>query len=447
MTNPAPSATAPPPGTRLRELTDLLCSALPTEADLEMMVAESLHTDLHTDYVADGLPLRPTASALIRALDARGITPTLLRAVLAARPTRADLREVVARYHPEALPTDTDTKVTELGRALDAAARGLADPAVRALVEESRGSVERLRREVDVLARYKDLHDCLHQIQLKLLRQVADTARRLRTDPTAGGMLDEQLDDLRTLASGAREAAAGLPDTPGTLRAVELRWVSTLDAVAESLRTALDTLEDQPAAEAVRSLRSILRVQPFRLNELLAVTAQELPLGQLLETLRRVALAVAERSGPTADLDAGTAALEELIPDLLGHVREHWLWQEAEKDLWLAEEEIHKGTPEGMAEFQYVWDDVTRRVQALAAADPAAQWARDVTRFEAELRAALEAAPAEPVRVRLAFDRFRRSVLIRFYVVDGALKEKCGKVTAIGEPLDNLLRQVPDGSS
>jgi hypothetical protein len=51
------------------------------------------------------------------------------------------------------------------------------------------------------------------------------------------------------------------------------------------------------------------------------------------------------------------------------------------------------------------------------------------------------------VRVRLAFDRFRRSVLIRFYVVDGALKEKCGKVTAIGEPLDNLLRQVPDGSS
>lgn len=447
MPTPAPPSAAPPEGTRLRELTDLLCSALPTEAELEMIVLESLHTGLHTDYVPDGLTLRQTASELIRALDEHGTTATLLQAVLAARPTRADLREVVARYHPEAIPTDTDTKVNEVGRALEATARGLSDPAVRVLVEESRGSVELLRREVDVLARYKDLHDCLHQIQLKHLRQVADAARRFRTDPLAGGMLGEYLDELQIVASDAREAAAGLPATPGTLRAVELRWVSTLDAVAVGLRTALDTLDDHAASEAVRSLRTMLRVQPFRLNELLAVTAQELPLNQLLETLRRVALAVGTQSGLSGELDAGTTALAELIPDLLGHVREHWLWQEAEKELWLAEEEIHKGTPEGTAEFQALWDDVTRRVQGLAAADPSAGWARDVTRFEADLRAALAAAPPEPVRIRLAFDRYRRTVLVRFYLVDKALKEKCGKVTAIGEPLDNLLRQVPHGSS
>jgi hypothetical protein len=447
MTTPAPFAAPPQDGTRLRELTDLLCSALPTEAELEMIVSESLHVALHTEYVPDGLTLRQTASALIRALDERGITPTLLHAVLAARPARGDLREVVARYHPEAVPTDTDTKVTEVGRALEAAARGLGDPAVRAQVEESRGSVERLRAQVEVLACYKELHDCLHQIQLKHFRQVADAARRFRTDSLAGGTLEEYLDQLRIVASDAREAALRLPDTPSA-RPQELLWVSSLDSVAAGLRTALDTLEDGVAREAIRKLKSILFVEPFRINHLLALTAQELPLNRLLETLRGVAQAVGAQSALTRDLEAGIAALEALIPDLLGHVREHWAWQEVEKELWLAEEEIHRGVPEAMPEFASAWSGITRRVQVLAAADPTAPWAVDVTRFEADLRAALaaEADAGVPVRSRMGFDRYRRSVLFRFYLVDKALKEKCGKVTAIGEPLDNLLRQVPDGS-
>lgn len=437
-------ASAPTEGERHAELAKVLYDAFDDVRGLGIFVAKSLGAGLHRDYVTDGLTLAETTFELVEVLDTLGTTRKLIHDALVARPDRKDLRDRVARFHPDWVPSDTELRVKEVGDAIRATGEGLGDPAVRALVEESWGSVARLRHDVDVLARYKELHDCLHQVQLKHFRQVADAARRFRADPLAGGTLEEYLDQLRTVVSDAREAAGGLPDTPSA-RPQELLWVDTLDAVAAGLRAALDTLDDRAAADAVRKLKTLLRTEPFRVNQMLALTAQGLPLKPLLETLRRVAAAVGSGS---RDLAAGVAALEALIPDLLGHVQEHWRWQEVEKDLWHAEDSLHQGSEEAMVDFELLWPGITSRVRALAAADPAAPWAVDVGRFEQALAEAMPAAPAapDPVRARMAFDRYRRSVLYRFYLVDKGLKEKCGKVTAIGEPLDNLLRQVPDGS-
>ena len=45
-----------------------------------------------------------------------------------------------------------------------------------------------------------------------------------------------------------------------------------------------------------------------------------------------------------------------------------------------------------------------------------------------------------PVKIRLAFQRYRRLAGTRFYQVDAELKALCGELRSVGEPLAAVLR-------
>lgn len=442
-------------GQRLGELTRLLCGAFDGPS-IDMLVHVNYGASLYTEFVAPGLPLDQTVFRLLVALEMRG-TPEvliLMRAVLKARPNHAEIQGAVRRFYPQVIDPapGIQDRVIQVTDSLVAFRKLARDPALHALVVESRSELVRIAIEIDVLARYKELHDCLHMVQLKLYRQVTDAVRRFRTDFVSLGTLETYLVELRIIATDAREAATKLPNNP-RVRGQEMAWVVVLEAVADDLRTAIEELDEQKAANALRKLKGLLRIEPFRVNQLLALTAQELPLDRLVDTLARAAPAAPsggsappDPGDPLERIRRGVAGLQTLLPGLLGQVTEHWLWQEIEKDLWQAEESLRLGTPETLDEFWSLWPGVRDRVRALCGTDPAASWATDLARFAALFEEAFPAppTPTDPVRAEVSFTLYRNAVMYRFYLVDKALKTTCDAVSTIGRPLDDLLEGITD---
>jgi hypothetical protein len=435
-------------GARLSELADLLCSAF-DDFGLEELVSVTLGQGLFKVYAAPGTPLRQTAYRLLQRAGEEGTTEMLLRGVLARRPNRPDLRPIIGKHYPQALlpmPV-TRAQVSDVVDGLEAVKRRSADPAVNAMVTESRAELERVNRELHLLARYKNLHDALHLVQLRHLRVVTGAVRRLRTDPTAGMELTDYVAELQIHAVAARGAAEGLPD--GTAREDELAWVTTLEAAVTDLRTALDTLDDRTGALAVANLKQVLRVQPFRINQHLTSTAQRLPLTKLIAALQKIASTTANGEQQRGYLDDAITSLQALVPDLLGCVHEHRLWQEVENDLWLAQTGWEQGaTSDALGDFWIVWPRITERVATLSAAYTTDAWAVRLNNYAAAFKRAFPD-PANVVDLagaQAAFDRFRHDALFRFYLVDKTLKDKCGAITAIGQPLDDLLREVARGA-
>ena len=425
---------------RTARLTALICDTFPSVDELEQVVVGRLPERLYTDYVAPGLPLPDTVSRLLREMEGRGLTTVLLQALVDARPQRTEFHTAVKALCPEVkLPrpevVGVSIAVGELGNLL-------ASPGAGAQIASSRGEIARLSHDIGMLTRYKKLHDCLHQIQLKHYRLLMDAVRRFRTDPLSYSTLQEYLYQLRVQVADARSAAAGLPDTP-TARQQETLWIDTLELVVESLRKALDDYEEPVAAEGILRLKGILRVQPARLNQFLALTVKGLPLERLRDTLERVASGL--DPAQAGDLRKGIDGLRALIPDLLGKVQEHLAWQDLERDLWQTEDILHQGNADTMDEFWFLWPAVKSRMQSLTAADPAAKWAVDIVRAMCDFDVAFPApsAPLDPMRARNAFDRFRRAALHRFYLVDKSLLEKCEQVTLIRQPLNELLEKIP----
>jgi hypothetical protein len=51
----------------------------------------------------------------------------------------------------------------------------------------------------------------------------------------------------------------------------------------------------------------------------------------------------------------------------------------------------------------------------------------------------------DPVRLREAFRRFRRQAMLRFFQVDLNLRELCGEIAPIGDPVTALLEEAKYG--
>ncbi len=364
------------------------------------------------------------------------------------RPDDARAKDIIGRILPEALaaPPGTATQVEAACRGVEAIHAHLGNAAVRDRIVTSQDDLKRVARDLDLLARYKALHDSLHMLQIKHLRPLASAARQLGTDPSASDILGEYVDQLRIQSLNARTAACGLPDTPGE-RDVEMGWVVALDAVIDGFRTALGNDDGQAAIASFYKLKAILRAQPARLDNLLVITARRAPLSRLVGTLQEVAEAASNGNGRSSDLTAGILALQRLVPDQMGLVAEHTAWQQVTSDLWQADEALHQASSELLEEFQYLWQSLWSKVRAISTSNPAADWAKALNQHAAEFEKAfpMPATPPVPAPVRTLFNRFLRDAMFQFFGVDKTLHSQCGEIIKLGEPLERLLREVSHG--
>jgi hypothetical protein len=440
-------ADCPLAGTALGELKDLLCTVFDA-AGLEMHVRVTLGDGLYNAYAAKTDPLEVVAFRLLEGLQRHGTTALFLQSVVQARPHRPDVGACIVKWCPQSQqpPPQTKTLVDGVIEGVQEVRRRVGNPAVRGRIDGSRDHLRRMTGEIELLAGYKTLHDVLHKIQLKHYRFLSGVLRDLRSRPDAPDLLDGYTAEMRTFATDARAAAVALPAV-ANIQAQELAWVEELDKVVIDLRALGPNDDERTAFDPIRRLKRILRLEPFRVNRLLALTAQNLPLAPLIDTLKDIADAVARVDATEDRIQSGLNSLRRLEPRLLGRVTEHRLWQEIENDLWLAEETLSQGSHDSWEEFRLLWERIKQQIGALSALEPDATWVKGLARHVATCDAACESTgpPADLVNLRRTFGRYRLDALHQFYQVDLDLKSSCGEIVAIGRPLSDLLADVNHG--
>jgi hypothetical protein len=414
--------------------------------DLDRIVRYNLGSGLFVDYAAHG-KFRNVVEQLLTKTEQKGSTVKLFEGVLKFLPNDPDVRAVIGRNLPQAIlaAPETAKQVSAVAQGFKAVRASLSNGKAYALLAASRRDLERLAGDIDLLSRYKTLHDVLHTLQIQFLRLIDSAARKLETDPSASDALLVYLDQLQTKWVDAEQAAQGLPGTPGE-RDEQIGWVLKLGAVIDALREAVGKTDGHAAVACVYKLKPMLRAQPPRLGELIVITARRMPIARLVETLQQVAGASIREDAHAEDLASGIAALQQLIPDQMGLVSQHLEWQKIADFLWQADELLHQGSAESLEGFQYVWQDLAAMVKEIAVSDPASDWAialnRDAAAFETAYP--MRQGTAVSDQAKRCFGMFMNGANNRFYRVDKALHALCDEIVKLGQPLRALLEEVPD---
>jgi hypothetical protein len=424
---------------QVEQLGELLVKHLDDEGkELDNVVKRNLGSGLFVEYAGRG-PFVNVVSQLLTKTEQRGSTVKLFAGVIKRRP---DLTDMIAKILPEAAAAAPKTaeQVAEVLDGVSGVHARLESAAVRKRILKSFDDLERVVIDLDLLARYKALHDCLHDLQVKHLRQVTTDAKRLREDPLANDNLSEYLHQLQIQASRARTAAEGLPDTPGE-RDVQMRWISALDAIINDLRAALTGMDNKAATKAVYGLKAILRKEPSELDHLLVITARRVPLSRLLDTLEDIATDSRNGAKERLDLSNAIVALQHLIPDQMGLIAEHTDWQQVARDFWQADDALQIGNSDSLEEFQYHWDSLWNKIRTIIADDPKAPWATELNRQANDLFT-FPLTPPVPEHVKSRFGLFQRDAMFQFFKVDQSLHRQCNEIIKLGEPLQRLLKDA-----
>lgn len=411
-----------------------------SENELKELVRTTMGAGLFEEFAAPGKALNSIVFELLMAVERRGTTATLLRGIARARPDKADLQDAFRRLCPEALasPTETGVQVDAVNAGLNAARSRIDDPAVAAAISDSRGDLERISRELTLLASYKALHDGLQRVQMQPYPELRASVKRFQAEDGDIETIESQLYQLRLIVPDLRSAADGLPDTMAG-RQRELKWIEKVEQAAEALATAVEGMNQHMAVGALRVLRDVIRREPFVVNSQFTATADRLNLERLTETFERIIAAIPGEEGPAGELRKSLSALRQMTPELKGRVAEHLEWQDVENKLWTAEESVQAGSGDRIADFELDWPGIDQQVRAIAGADPSARWSTDLAKRSDAVTASLN---GDRARLQSAFDRYRREALIRFFLVDKTLKAQCDSILGIAQPIQRLLGGV-----
>lgn len=422
---------------QIKPLADAIGDAFST-AELDGIVRQSTGDGLFKEWVGEGDPHRVIAHKLLIALEEHGRARLFLAHVLSRAPA---LRDLIKRGCPAALttPIEIRNQVPLVLAGLKATQATLQDPAVKARLATSRESLEAVARQIDSLESYKKMHDCLHQLQMKPFSYLRSIAKRLAQDPFYPG-LREYLEQLQTSCENLHSLPDGLPDSPPWVKKIEIDWIDKLQKATDIYQSALDASDAQAMRDATNEVRAVMRYQPVRLNNMICLTAQTLPLEKLMQALLEVSSVV----GPErAELNTAYESMRDLRATLLGRVAEHNMWQEADNKIWLLEETLAGASNEAREDFEFDWPAAKDAILFLADMDPNAKWSQRIHEYSMSLDD--ELAREEEVASRAlenSFDAYRREARVRFFRVDKLLRGDCEALVRIGKPLLEILEDL-----
>lgn len=427
-------------------LQSVICVAFTGEhghGRLKDFVKDALQFDIYVKLGGPDTPIEQFATKLIEEVSSEGTFDPLLRKLLVHRKGDRILRDLVGQVLPDALAlvpqADHEKALLESAQGgVGALERLRSDPAVSARLSEAAVDLKAIAANLALLAAYKNMHDVLHTVQLRLYPPITDEIAAFKDDLDAAGNLSIHARELSSVAADATEFAATFPDAG--LAVQEKGLSATLETLATKLKEAADR-EDQPAAKAaLMQLKQLLRFHPPRLNHNLVAAARQIPVGKLVETMRVAAASLADADPERRLLtDAGTA-LETLMRDIQAQVEEHEAWQMVENHLWGSEEALQRDDELAAEELTILWPLVTGQIEAIGVRMPGS-WMEDLQRYATDFSTAcpMPATPPLAREARRAFKRYVYLSRLHFYDVDRALQSRCSDVATLSQPLKQLI--------
>jgi hypothetical protein len=434
-------------GEQTQELTDALGGDQGAAFDhdtLEQMVRFKLGKDLYA-LVARDKPLHTVAFELIKVAEQEGWTDALVRAAYISRPNNTRVKAFVDQHWPEArVPEEFAQQVQAVKTglvALSAILERLADPGIRLTIGGFSAVFKLTLEKIETLRRYKGLHASLHQLNTKYVPSINVAAKLYRQDPTHFDLLQSYATQLKSEAGRIRLVARSLRSYPA-----EKEWIDALEDAAALVLRSLDDTNDVNVQGGIRDLRRVLIDEPPRINGLLCDAAGDLHLEELIQAMRVIKGYLAKRPGadngslPAADFHIGLRSLLLLQPRLAGLVEEHFAWQLLEKEFTAADTRTAV-TPE---ERFPRWADFKKRLLRLCDLAEAKDWSRGLRELIGQLEEAARAGDARQFGRR--YNTFHTLASDRFFNVDDELLDLSEQLPTIGQPLDQLLRILTNGS-
>ena len=405
----------------LKAVADAIGDALTTER-LETAVLSATGNGLFKEYASASDPPRTAVKRTLERLIEEGVERWLLVRVMVDAIADEQLRRLIVKASPEALgPPRADGQVERALQCLAPVKAAVLRPEYLPTLKASCKKLLEVSEGIRVLAAFKDLHECLHGLHLKL---------SFRSPAVADDQ--ERLGDLQRTCDAARAAAAPL----GGGSAVEGAWIAELERIAAELRPAVGGADRAAAQGSLERAQRLCRVHLARLNARIFAAADGLSLDALLQALP-----------PEVALEDSFATLAHAIRDLKATVMArallHKLWQDAENEISLLEDML--GRPEGGLEhLAESWLVLRAHVILLASLDGQADWAKRATSSAESIET--ELTREQPwAGVRPSFEEFSRDLRFRFYAVDATLKADCGSLGRLHAPLASLVQEIGNG--
>ncbi len=375
-----------------------------------------------------------------------GMISVLLRGAITARPADQDLRAFAEQVSPYALqPVSDDQDVqeahdheleTKINFALIDLNRIRQARDLHHIMASYRPDFEKTRQQIVILAKYKELHNCLHEVQ-KRLNAISNNVERLKSDDYVQRYLKEDASFLRDLARKARNQLPGLPTADE-----EQDWIDQLQSCADDMKAAsiAASVIDENVLGVPERLVHLLP-NASHINRELVGTAKDVGLNNFAETMRLVE----QQLGATMPDDSlkcltqGTLAVGRLRSRLAGLVAEHDEWQSLDTDLEYTKTQ-KKIQPQ--ARFSS-WPQFKAKLIGLCDAFPQEEWSIELKEMMKPWMA--DDPPPEPkipANIRKLdedFHAFYKQCVDRFIKVDDELNELCKKITSFETPLDALL--------
>ncbi|CDZ68159.1 Hypothetical protein NGAL_HAMBI2605_64430 [Neorhizobium galegae bv. orientalis] len=393
-------------------------------------------------------------ACLVRA-EGDGTTLALLGFAVAARRADTVFREIVVAVVPQAADFQAEIKlaIPDIIRGLDWTLDQLDDPAIRNTLVGSSARLAELRRKVTKLDVYKLFHDSLHRLQMRRFASLREAASAIELGSVSDLLFDFQ-NQIRASVVLVTDQLDRLPWDEED-RAEQRRWITKLGTAAAGLQKAFDSGDPDLARQSLNVVKQVLDTQPTAVNGRIFSIAETLGLGDLVATLEQVA-AVGQLT-ERARIVAAAVTLKNLQSVLIGRVREHGLWQEADDDLAPLEQHFVRPVRELITEFSIDWAALKRKFPTLWSSDPDSSWAMQLKLYQRnvddELATLDRAAEADAVsngdgrpsgRLMQQFASFKAEARHRFFVVDTALKADCEALLAIDPALGAIITRLND---
>lgn len=279
--------------------------------------------------------------------------------------------------------------------------------------------------QVHVLRTYKDVHDLLHDLQLRCYENLIQEVRRFPEDPFAADNLGRYADNLEYIVAALQDIADRSP-----FIAPPPFWIKTLAQAHADICTALLTTDAALLRRAAAQIKRVLQQHPAQINSQLNSAVRSMRLATLLKAMASIRDVCSSFDVDPHDidrLDASLAALDGLNQHLTQLVADHDQWQVVDMLLWMIDD-----LAANAEDMELHWASLKEQTANLYAAS-VEPWARDLQAQEAQLEHAVAA--HDGGNLARCFDSYRRRAILRFYRVDKNLKELCDKLDRIDGPL------------
>jgi hypothetical protein len=419
------------PGQLKEALWNALCSAFDKDDFIELLTFRFPRN--LTEDVTLGANEKALALEIVELCEKEGWTVRLVQNALQKKPDNPNLQAIAKLEQFREMPW---TRNVEDARETLRILPGLInDPVVRSAIIGYRTDFEAASEQLHLVAVFKEWHNCLHVIQVKLYDRIARESQGFPGDERAYDALREHFEDLQDLATPLAQYLT-FPSL-----ASEIEWIQNLGRVVEQLNDALTQRDKALLNQTLLRLKRILAVQPSDVNRLLTAAAAAVRLNGLADAMRRICDRLAEQHVEEYTLEVfhnGRHGLDETRQKLECLVREHNQWQKVDRDLQQMDQAVQRiavQADQSLLEIQLIWRDRKATIDKLCNRDD--DRLKSLCDASDNLDKALDA--AEVGTISKLFHEFARLARKRFFEVDGKLRKLSQDLLVFGQPVNAIL--------